>query len=210
MGRRKQESPTIHRQRIADAAQILFTRKGIPAVTMDEISREAGYSKATLYVYFKNKEELVSLLVLESMKKLSDAISDALESHSDTRKRYDAICYGLLQYQREFPFYFQLVQEQINIDFTNTAFFPEEKETYLIGEKINESLFCFLQEGINCGELRSDLDLRPTIFILWGTLAGIIQLSANKAAYVQQEMNLSQESFLKQGFSMIYRSIATR
>lgn len=208
MGRRKQEAPVIHRQRIATAAQILFTKKGISAVTMDEIAREAGYSKATLYVYFKNKEELVSILVLESMKKLSDAISNALESHTDTRKRYDAICYGLLQYQREFPFYFQLIQEQINIDFVNTDFFPEEKETYLIGEKINEALFCFLQEGIDCGELRSDLALRPTVFILWGTLAGIIQLSANKVTYIQQEMKLSQDDFLKQAFSMVYRFIA--
>ena len=29
---------------------------------MDEISREAGYSKATLYVYFKNKEELAEVV----------------------------------------------------------------------------------------------------------------------------------------------------
>ena len=210
MGRRKQEAPSVHRKRIASAAHILFHENGIASVTMDHIAKAAGYSKATLYVYFQNKDELVSFLVLESMQKLYAAISNALESHTDTQKRYYAICSGLVKYQHDFPFYFQLVQEQINIDFSHTDYFPEEKETYLVGEKINEVLFRFLQEGISRGELRSDLALRPTIFILWGTLAGIIQLSANKAAYIQREMNLSQESFLKQGFSMIYRSIATR
>lgn len=208
MGRRKQEAPAAHRQRIASAAQILFTEQGIPSVTMDDIAKAAGYSKATLYVYFKNKDEIISLLVLESMQKLYDAILSALQGHTDTRKRYDAICHGLLQYQRAYPFYFQLVQEKINIDFTHTDFFPEEKDTYLIGEKINEALFRFLQEGMDCGALQADLAPRPTIFILWGTLAGLIQLSANKAAYIQQEMALPQDDFLEQGFAMLYRSIA--
>ena len=210
MARRKQEAPAIHRKRIASAAHILFHENGISSVTMDDIAKTAGYSKATLYVYFQNKEELVSFLVLESMQKLYDAILSALESHTDTQERYYAICSGLVKYQHDFPFYFRLVQEQINIDFSHRDYFPEEKETYLVGEKINEALFLFLQEGIARGELRSDFDLKPTIFMLWGTLAGIIQLSVNKAAYIQQEMTLSQDDFLKQSFSLIYRSIAAQ
>lgn len=62
MGRRKKEAPEIHRETISFAAEHLFLQKGIEVITMDEIAKEAGYSKATLYVYFKNKEEIVAIL----------------------------------------------------------------------------------------------------------------------------------------------------
>lgn len=59
MGRRKKEPKFVHREKIASAAQRLFMEKGIEAASMDDIAKAAGYSKATLYVYFKNKEEIV-------------------------------------------------------------------------------------------------------------------------------------------------------
>ena len=72
MGRRKKEPKSVHREKIATAASALFMEKGIAATSMDDIAKAAGYSKATLYVYFENKEEIVGILVLNSMKKLYD------------------------------------------------------------------------------------------------------------------------------------------
>ena len=72
MGRRKKEPKSVHRENIASAASALFMEKGIAATSMDDIAKAAGYSKATLYVYFENKEEIVGILVLNSMKKLYD------------------------------------------------------------------------------------------------------------------------------------------
>ena len=57
MGRRKKEPKSVHRAAISSAAATLFSEKGVEHTSMDEIAKQAGYSKATLYVYFKNKEE---------------------------------------------------------------------------------------------------------------------------------------------------------
>ena len=101
MGRRKKEPRSVHRQNIVSAASVLFMEKGIAAASMDDIAKAAGYSKATLYVYFENKEEIVGILVLNSMRKLYDYISSALIRHETTKARYDLICRGLVQYQEE-------------------------------------------------------------------------------------------------------------
>lgn len=55
MARRIKEAASVHRQRIGQAAGSLFEKKGIEIVSMDMIAKESGYSKATLYVYFKSK-----------------------------------------------------------------------------------------------------------------------------------------------------------
>ena len=210
MGRRKKEPRSVHRENIVTAASALFAEKGITAASMDDIAKAAGYSKATLYVYFENKEEIVSILVLNSMKKLDGYISSALAQHESTKERYHLICQGLVRYQEEFPFYFKIVLDKINIDFEGHNYLPEEKETYQIGEEINEKIKHFLLSGIEKGDLRNDLEIMPAIFNFWGMLSGIIQLAANKEEYIKKAMGLSKREFLEYGFSLIYHSIAIK
>ncbi len=210
MGRRKKEPRSVHRENIVSAASALFMERGIAATSMDDIAKAAGYSKATLYVYFENKEEIVGILVLNSMKKLYDYISSALIQHKTTKARYDFICRGLVQYQEEFPFYFKMVLDKINIDFEGKDYLPEERETYQIGEEINEKIKTFLLSGMEKGDLRNDLDIMPAIFNFWGMLSGIIQLAANKEEYIKKSMGLSKIKFLEYGFSLVYHSIAVK
>ena len=210
MGRRKKEPRSVHRENIVSAASALFMERGIAATSMDDIAKAAGYSKATLYVYFENKEEIVGILVLNSMKKLDDYISSALMQHEATKARYDFICRGLVQYQEEFPFYFKMVLDKINIDFESKNYLPEEKETYQIGEEINEKIKNFLLSGMEKGDLRSDLEIMPAILNFWGMLSGIIQLAANKEEYIKKSMGLSKIKFLEYGFSLVYHSIAIK
>ena len=210
MGRRKKEPRSVHRENIVSAASTLFMERGIAATSMDDIAKAAGYSKATLYVYFENKEEIVGILVLNSMKKLYDYISSALIQHETTKARYDFICRGLVQYQEEFPFYFKMVLDKINIDFEGKEYLPEERETYQIGEEINEKIKTFLLSGMEKGDLRNDLDIMPAIFNFWGMLSGIIQLAANKEEYIKKSMGLSKIKFLEYGFSLVYHSIAIK
>ncbi|KAA3381875.1 helix-turn-helix domain-containing protein, partial [Akkermansia muciniphila] len=67
MPRDKEALAQFHRSAMLEAAQALFTQKGVAATTMDDIAKAAGYSKATLYVYFQNKEEMVGALALKGM-----------------------------------------------------------------------------------------------------------------------------------------------
>lgn len=207
MGRRIKEPRSVHRENITRAASLLFMEKGTDAASMDDIAKAAGYSKATLYVYFKNKEEIVGLLVLQSMQKLYESIAAALEQRDTTKARYDCICLELVRYQEDFPFYFKMALDKINIDFEGQKFLPEEQETYQIGEEINRKLADFLMDGMEKGDLRSEMEILPTIFSFWGMLSGLIQLAASKEEYIKQAMGLEKNQFLQHGFQMLYQSI---
>lgn len=207
MGRRKKQPCYIHRENIATSAHQLFMSKGIEQTSMNDIAKAAGYSKATLYVYFQNKEEIIALLVLESMKKLDEYITSALEKEKKAKARYEMICQSLVHYQEQFPFYFEMVLDEINIDWQKSHCVAEEKETFLVGESINEKLGQFIQEGIQNGELRKDIQIIPTIMAFWGMLSGLIQLGVKKELYIKQELHLSKQTFLQYGFDTLYRSI---
>lgn len=100
--------------------------------------------------------------------------------------------------------------DKINIDFESCDYLPEEKETYRIGEEINEKLKEFLISGMKKGDLRHNLEIMPVIFNFWGMLSGLIQLAANKEEYIKKTMGLSKIRFLEYGFQMLYCSIAVK
>lgn len=55
---RKQREKEQRRKQILEAAKKVFSAKGFNRATMEEIAGEAELSPGTLYLYFKNKEEL--------------------------------------------------------------------------------------------------------------------------------------------------------
>lgn len=50
--------PTQRPDEIAAAALQIFARRGLHQTTLDDVAKEAGISKGTIYLYFKSKEEL--------------------------------------------------------------------------------------------------------------------------------------------------------
>ena len=106
MARRIKEDPSVHQNRIADQAEKLFVRMGIESTSMDDIAKAAEYSKATLYVYFKNKEDIVSFLALRSMSGLKTVISEVLQKGMNSRETFLGICFGLVDFQQDFPAFF--------------------------------------------------------------------------------------------------------
>jgi len=67
------------RGRILDAAQSLFLRYGVKRTALDDVVREAGIAKGTLYLYFNSKDALFAAiaerLCAETLRKAEEAIA---------------------------------------------------------------------------------------------------------------------------------------
>jgi len=71
---RKQREKDMRREQIQNAAKNLFIQKSYNTTTMEEIAEQAELSPATIYNYFKNKEELYVSLNLLSLQYLHDRV----------------------------------------------------------------------------------------------------------------------------------------
>jgi AcrR family transcriptional regulator len=71
---RASDDDNAKRRQIIEGARKVFLAQGFDAASMGEIARAAGVSKGTLYVYFKNKEELFQAIVGEQCKGQAEAI----------------------------------------------------------------------------------------------------------------------------------------
>ena len=59
----KEPEDSVKRRQIVEGARVVFKALGFDAASMGEIARAAGVSKGTLYVYFKDKDELFQAIV---------------------------------------------------------------------------------------------------------------------------------------------------
>src|ERR1700755_3264220 len=74
-GRRPEKTEAI-----LEAAGQLFREQGYGAVSMDQIAREAGVSKATVYAHFESKDELFGAVVADvSARRFHDFSVEALD-----------------------------------------------------------------------------------------------------------------------------------
>ena len=75
-GRREREKQQ-KRQTILDAAECIFARHGFHGASMDKIATEAEYAPGTIYLYFKDKDALYSLLFANKLTQMVDQVEKA-------------------------------------------------------------------------------------------------------------------------------------
>lgn len=75
----------VKREQILEGAKRAFMTYGYDATSMNHITREAGVSKGTLYVYFENKEDLFSALIETSKQKFTATLRDILAEEGEAR-----------------------------------------------------------------------------------------------------------------------------
>lgn len=68
---RREREKQARRRQIMDAAREVFAARGFGRATMEQIAEKADYKPATLYLYFKNKQELYTSLTMELMDRIS-------------------------------------------------------------------------------------------------------------------------------------------
>lgn len=196
---KKQALTEFHRGSILAAAERLFAEKGTDRTTMDDIAREAEYSKATLYVYFQSKEEIINAILLSGMLLLKKKIHEAIESCSDWLQAYDAVCLAIIRFYDENP---------TTYDAAAGAMPPvppgEEPpkgiaDILRVNREIDEELAAFLERGVAAGAVDTRVPPMEAVLLFWSALAGMVRTARYRDAYIQEAAGLSRETFLRHG-----------
>ena len=75
--------PGAKKRHILEAARRLLVEHDFQDIVLDDVAKKAGVAKGTLFLYFKNKEELFSAAFAD----LSDSLGQELEALSKTELR---------------------------------------------------------------------------------------------------------------------------
>lgn len=186
------------RKEILNAALNLFSKKGYSGATMDDIAGEVGCSKAALYQYYKNKEEIFNALIDETNVQQLITTLRAIPADEDIYKAMTKIGTHILKMYRK-PARLNLFK----VVMSESVRFPEAGEilyTQVIS-KTTKNLAVFLEEKKKEGELPADLDTYFAARSFFGILLSFIIVdrifNPKKAAfYIEEIVQQSVEIFL--------------
>ncbi len=126
---------------IINATIKLVNEVGFVASSVAKIAKEANVSPATLYIYYKNKEDLLVSIYIDIKQKLSTAILKDFDENQPIRDILKKMWFNAFDYTSKYPDYFQFTEQ-----FSNSAYSSLVNKQDL--EKFFEPMIKILQKGI--------------------------------------------------------------
>src|SRR3974377_1429166 len=84
---RKERERAAREELILDHAQRILLRDGFQNLILDELAQAIEYSKGTLYLHFKTKEDIALAVVTRALKERADFFERALSFQGRSRER---------------------------------------------------------------------------------------------------------------------------
>ncbi len=100
------------KERIIEIAQKIFARFGIQKSTMDEIAKMARMGKATLYYYFKSKEEIFAEVIKKEARILKQKISEEIKKASTPQEQIKAYVHTRMKHFKELSNYYTTLTDE--------------------------------------------------------------------------------------------------
>ncbi len=96
-------APGDKRERILDAAETVFAQHGFFAAKVSEIAKEAGVADGTIYLYFKNKDDLLISLFESRMERVNAYLATNVAKHRAPKEKLIAFIRAYLALVKEQP-----------------------------------------------------------------------------------------------------------
>jgi AcrR family transcriptional regulator len=177
---RREEEKERRRGEILDAADALYAKKGWDALTVDQVARSARLSRALVYVYFRDKEELLFAIGERAMRLLRDRFVAAAAAHPLGMDQVAAIGQAYMAYANEFPHYFDFCS-RFHGHSVATDPGSHESACRAAGDEAIGAVVRAIEGGKQDGSIRADVGESARLAItLWAFTHGIIQLAMAK------------------------------
>ncbi len=190
---RKQEERETRKKLILNSALEVFKTKGLEHATMDEIAQEADFGKATLYYYYKSKEEIFSTILIKGWTALWDGIEDVVIEKNTPRRKFIKIIKKIIELVNEdrplYEFLFFAPQSHPSSGDAE----PEWKQYQV---RLTNTMHKLIEIGIEAGEF-PNIDSQITLKALGSIFHGMVLMGKDRENITEEEVEELFTKFLK-------------
>ncbi|MEO3944879.1 TetR/AcrR family transcriptional regulator [Gorillibacterium sp. CAU 1737] len=207
---RKEREKLNRRAEIINAAERVFFQKGYETATMDDLAKEAEFSKKTLYVYFSSKEQIRFEIMLRGYKLLLDMLeADDPDPSPNAVEQLRQMGERLFAFSNQHASYFELIihYENGERDFDHGVPEQSRDESYELGEKVLGHLVEHLRNGQEQGSIRRDLEPLNIALTLWASILGIFKTAKVKRRYLLHYHRVETEAFLASSYDLLLSAL---
>ncbi len=166
MARRRSDDK---RDRILKAAIEVFAREGYFGARITDVAKRAGVADGTIYLYFKNKDDVLITIFENGIRRLLSILREVAESDEPFDQRITRVIelqLGLLEDQRD-------LAEVITVNLRQSSNLLKQYAAPLFMEYI-DVIAGLIRSGQEEGAVRKELNPRVVARSLYGALDAIL------------------------------------
>jgi AcrR family transcriptional regulator len=140
---------SFKRQSIQEAVIRLMCRDGLQSVTMERVAQEVGIAKGTVYLHYRDKQQLLDAVKESSLAPLSEKIDDILGTPMSPERRLRAYALHYLTYFHEQRDLFRILLYEREVTRVQGSRYQADRYKRLV-----DSVTRVIREGIADGSFR--------------------------------------------------------
>jgi AcrR family transcriptional regulator len=177
---------------IYKATLSLVKDRGLAGITMGDISKEASIATGTLYIYFKNKDELIKALFTECRKKTVryyfEGIDEQLRFEDRMQKLFRNIIYFKINHFEVSAF----LEQSYHSPYVNAIDLKKK-------QKAMEPLFALIKEGMEKKKIKNT---EPQLLVSY--LFGIVNEMVKRAYFSNKKLT---DTIIEEVYAMFWDGI---
>ncbi len=197
----KSNTMSEKRERIIEAAKELIGKFGFKKTTMEDIARASRMAKATIYHYFKSKEEIFKEIIDKEGETLRFMLKKAIENIDDPVEKIRVYTKVRFEYLSRLAVYYATMREEY---FQYLPFIRKEREKYNRFEI--ETLSQIFEEGVRKGIFEIQ-DTRLYAFLILQAMQGLEYPLATGEALKFEDRELTLDEALDVFLNIFIRGI---
>src|SRR5512134_2241139 len=179
---RREEEKERRRAEMVDAAEELYAEVGWDDVTMERVAKSARLSRALIYVYFRDKNDLLHAITERALNDLRERFVAAAAAHALGIDKVQAIGRSYVLFQQEKPYRFDACAR---FHAHQAEGYPAEDACAAAGDAVMAVIVGALHQGQADGSIRKDIgDPMQVCIMLWAFTHGLIQIATNKSVEI--------------------------
>lgn len=184
------------RQTILKTAGELFLTRGYDRFSMRHLAEEIGYSVATLYLYFRDKDDLLFTVVDEGFARFTQQLTQAAASSDEPWERLTALSEAYISFGLHNPGYYQLMF-MWRSDFLAQARSGEDEPRFKAFGVLREAIEYAMAAGaMEIGDVESYSD------VLWVVMHGIVAMAITIPGFEGDRL----QNLINQSRATIYKA----
>src|SRR5215831_14486535 len=150
---RKERDRAAREELILDHAQRILLRDGFQNLNLDELAEAVEYSKGTLYLHFKTKEDIALAVVARALKQRAEFFERVLQFQGRSREKARAIGFACCHFAKEYPDYYNVEMMLKSQSFWEKADETRQHQYAIQGGRCFRVMHRLVTEGFEKGDL---------------------------------------------------------
>ena len=188
---RKLREKNRRRNAILKAAKRLIAKHGVEGMTMNHLARSTELNKATIYLYYKDKDDLVDAVVSEGLGLLQKKYAEMDRERRSGLENVLDLCRITFAFYREHPVYFYTLNHQERRRVSERLETPSAASGNEAASRVFKMVADEVRRGVEEGSIREEIDVDVFLVLFYAQTYGVMHTVFSKEDIYKDVLGLT-------------------